>query len=201
MFPRTGRTTTRWRGLRGSVLWLKSTARGSEQLEEDPPLGEGDKHWGQTCSPTSACAFWPQPVCSTCCFCAFSEKSPPQGPGTPRGRCGACAADLTTRWPLTSQPLKWEEVGSRRLLSPFGLGALRLWLFFGLSVLGPGGSQDPGRFRLRAGPLLFVRRESTSCICMGSCCLTLERKHRPRSVIRHQEAPSRGRKAPSNGLP
>lgn len=79
------------------------------------------------------------------------------------------------RGSLTSQPLKGEQVGSC-CLSSFGLlRALRLLLFFSLSVLGPGGSQDPGRFCLRAGPFLFIRRESTSYICMGSYCLALER--------------------------
>lgn len=109
---------------------------------------------------------------------AFSvEASLPQSLSTPHSTYGALKAQPTTRWSLTSQSLKREQVGSGCLFSsafspPRALGLL---LFFSLSVLGPGGSQDPGRFCLRAGPFLFVRRQSTSHICMGSYCFILER--------------------------
>lgn len=101
------------------------------------------------------------------------------------------------RWPLPSQPLKREQVGGRSRLLLFGLlRALWLLLFFSLSVLGPGGSQDPRCFCLRAGPLLFIRRQSTSSRSLESSLLSLDgegqwwassqpsdgREHRQRAV-------------------
>lgn len=144
---------------------------------EGPTLSESDKDWGQTRTAAPP-QFDPSVpwilVHSACCLFAFSVETPlPQGLAIPCSRCQARGADGMMKWLLTSQPLKWEQVGSRCLF-PFGfLRALRL-LFFSLSVLGPGSGQYPGRFCLRAGSFLFIRRESTAC-CMGSYCLTLER--------------------------
>lgn len=109
---------------------------------------------------------------------AFSEETaPPLGPGQLPGQVWGLWSTGYDRWPPPSQLLKWEQVGGCRFLFPFGLlRALWLLLLFSLSVLGPGGSQDPGRFCLRAGPLLFIRREPTSRMCLGSDCLTLERE-------------------------
>jgi hypothetical protein len=76
---------------------------------------------------------------------------------------------------LRSQLLKREQVHSSCFPPPSSsLGALRRLLLFCFSVLRPWGSQDLGCLCLWAGPLLFVRRESTSRICMGSYCLALE---------------------------
>lgn len=65
---------------------------------------------------------------------------------------------------LISGLLKGKQVGSRCFPAPSALGALGLLLFFSCSVLRPGRSQDPGRFCLSTGPLLFIRRKATSGI-------------------------------------
>lgn len=117
----------------------------------------------------------PRLQCMLLLFVFSMEIPPPQDLSIPCGRCRTLESEPMTKWPLISQPLKWEQVGSCRLFSSGPLRVLWLLLFFSLSVLRPRGSQDPGCFCLRAGPFLFIRRESTSCICMGSYCLTLER--------------------------
>ena len=138
-----------------------------------PTLGESDEDRGQT-RPPELDRLSPAPIC----FCAFSEETaPPPGPRQLPGKVWGLWGTGYDRWPPPSQLLKWEQVGGCRFLFPFGLlRALWLLLLFSLSVLGPGGSQDPGRFCLRAGPLLFIRRESTSRVCLGSDCLALERE-------------------------
>lgn len=111
-----------------------------------------------------------------------SQTPPPRGQAPSPGQVRGPHGTGFDRWPSPSQPLKGEQVGGRCLLLPFGLlRALWLLLFFSLSVLGPGGSQDPRCFCLRAGPLLFIGRESTSGRCWGSSCLTLERERQWRN--------------------
>lgn len=93
-----------------------------------------------------------------------------------------------------SHLLKGEQVGGGRLPPPPGLGAPGLLLLvLSPPVLGPGGSQDPGGFGLRAGPLLLVGRQATSCICGGSHRLrlqgTVKGRHRPPSAPSHEDVP------------
>lgn len=123
------------------------------------------------------------PVCGAHSFCLPSQQRRylHRGLATPGAGAGLAGAHrsrlLKEAWPpphrgqeqgwrgRRSQLLKWKQVGSLCLLSPLALlGALGLLLFFSCSVLRPGGSQDPGRFCLRAGPLLFIRRKATSGI-------------------------------------
>lgn len=92
-------------------------------------------------------------------------------------------------------------MGGCLLPFPSGLPRARGLLLFSLLVLRPGGSQYPGRFHLRAAPSLFIRRESTSSLCLGSHCLILERRQEQKwgPGVSNQTGRStvKGRKAPA----
>lgn len=171
------------------------TGRGEEQAQSRKcPSGGGggrcDKGWGPPdLHPglrSGSCAGpWPPSAVPTASVCLLSREDtsteawPP--PGQEQGWRGPTGHGFSKRpghphrgqeqgWRgRRSQLLKWKQVGSLCLLSPLALlGALGLLLFFSCSVLRPGGSQDPDRFCLRAGPLLFIRRKATSGIRAGA---------------------------------
>lgn len=146
--------------------------------------GDSDQDWGQTRHLNLTVCPWPS--AAALLLCLHRRR--------PRGR--RVAQDV-------SQPLKWEQVGGCRPPLPLGLlGALQLLFLLGLSVLGPGGSQDPRHLCLRAGPLLLVRRESASRVYLGSYSLALQGEGWGRPRVSSEGREHRwGRRAPVAAYP
>lgn len=149
MFPRTGRTTTRWRGLRGSVLWLKAQHVAASSLKKTLPWGKVTSTGARPAAPPRLVPSGPSPSAAPAASVPSQRSHHPKARAPPGGDVGPVQQTLRQGGHLhhsLSNGKRWEAAAFFPLLvlGHFGFGSSSASRFWG---------QEAARIDLSPSPL------------------------------------------------